>query len=125
MNWVIAVCVLAWGCARPSSTGEFRVFYPDASARGLRARVGERMEASPAADCFNKEGSKARWATTGARVVSGELPPGLEIADGAIAGAPTKAGTWNATIRFAGVTCATSPVADQTIDVKIVVTPAK
>src|SRR5665647_587005 len=96
VRMVMAILLVA-GCPKAGSGGGgggFRVFYPDAGARGIRAKVGARMQARPAADCKNTEGVDARWANTGARVVSGELPPGLAIEDGAIAGAPTAAGTY-------------------------------
>lgn len=106
----------------------FRVFYPDAesSPRGLVVKQGERMQAKPAAQaCKGTDGGEGRWATTGARVTTGELPPGLVIEDGAIAGIPTTIGTYKATIRFSGVTCATTPTDDKLVHVTIVVEAAK
>ena len=128
MNRVMVAIVLVAGCATAGSGGGgggFRVFYPDAGTRGIRAKVGARVQAKPAANCRNVEGIEARWANTGAQVASGELPPGLAIEDGAIAGAPTTAGTWRVTVKFTGVTCAAAPVADQTVDVAISVSAAR
>jgi len=127
MNRVVVAIVLVAGCATAGRAGGggFRVFYPDAGTRGIRAKVGARVQAKPAADCRNVEGIEARWSNTGAQVVGGELPPGLAIEDGAIAGAPTTAGTWRVTVKFTGVTCAAAPVADQTVDVAISVSAAR
>jgi hypothetical protein len=119
--------LLVTACPPPKGggmTGGFRVFYPDAenSPRGLVIKVGERMQAKPAAqDCTGADGGEGRWANTGARVTTGELPPGLVIEDGAIAGVPSKEGTYKATIRFSGVTCATQPTDDKLVHVTIVV----
>jgi len=114
------------GCAKPGGGGGgFRVFYPDAGTRGIRAKVGARVQAKPAADCRNVEGALARWANTGAQLAAGELPPGLAIEDGAIAGAPTAAGTWRVTVKFTGVTCAAAPVTDQLVDVEISVSAGR
>lgn len=121
---ILSSLILA-GCPKKGAggggDGGFRVFYPDASARGITAKVGTRMQAKPAADCRNPEGAEGRWANTGARVVEGELPPGLVIEDGAIAGSPEKPGTYKVTIKFSGVTCASVPVDDQLVDVTIAV----
>lgn len=122
-----ASLVLMAACPPPKggpTTSGFRVMYPDAetSPRGLVVKVGERMQAKPAAqDCAGSDGAEARWATTGARVTTGELPPGLVIEDGAIAGVPTQPGTYKATIRFSGVTCATTPTDDKLVHITIVV----
>jgi hypothetical protein len=128
-RFVVVAMVLAGGCpkggAGSSGGGGFRVFYPDAGASGVRAKVGARMQARPAADCKNTEGVEARWANTGARVVAGELPPGLVIEDGAIAGVPEEPGTFRASVIFTGITCAAAPVADQTVDVTISVSAAR
>lgn len=123
---VVAVIVLVAGCPKGgTSGGGFRVFYPDANSTGLRAKVGARMQARPAADCKNTEGVDARWANTGARVAVGELPGGLVIEDGAIAGVPKAAGTFHASVVFTGITCAAAPIADQTVDVTIIVSAGK
>ncbi|MBA3455584.1 MAG: hypothetical protein H0T42_20995 [Deltaproteobacteria bacterium] len=47
------------------------------------------------------------------------------IEDGAIAGVPTAAGSYRASVTFTGVTCAAAPVADQTVDVAISVSAAR
>jgi len=126
MNRLVVAIVLVVGCAKAGGGGGgFRVFYPDAGSGGIRAKVGARMQARPAADCHNAEGVEARWANTGAHVVAGELPPGLVIEDGAIAGVPKTAGAYRASVRFTGVTCGTAPVADQTVDVAISVSAAR
>lgn len=134
MKRLALVAALALGsaaCPPPKTggmTGGFRVFYPDAenSPRGLVIVVGERMQAKPAAqDCKGPDGAEARWTNTGTKVTTGELPPGLVIEDGAIAGVPSKEGTYKATIRFSGVTCATQPTDDKLVHVTIVVEPKK
>ncbi|MBA3455585.1 MAG: hypothetical protein H0T42_21000 [Deltaproteobacteria bacterium] len=59
----VMVVVLAAGCPKPGSRsgdGGFRVFYPDAGPQGIRAKVGARMQARPAADCKTSEGIEAR-----------------------------------------------------------------
>jgi hypothetical protein len=120
--------VLLAACPPPKSGGGmgtgFRVFYPDAenSPRGLVIKVGQRMQAKPAAqECTGPDGAEARWANTGARVTTGALPPGLVIEDGAIAGVPTTPGTYKATIRFSGVTCASAPTDDKLVHITIIV----
>lgn len=112
---ICVVLVLA-ACAH-TSTGAagFSIAYPDATA----AKVGKRFYAQPAGQCRYENGRDARWAITGARVASGELPPGVSIEDGALTGTPTKAGAYHAQIVFSGVMCAGKDLADQTIDVAI------
>lgn len=128
-RFVLASLVVLLAACPPPKAGMatgFRVFYPDAesSPRGLVIKVGERMQAKPAAqDCKGPDGGEGRWANTGAKVTTGELPPGLVIEDGAIAGVPSKEGTYKATIRFSGVTCATQPTDDKLVHVTIVVEP--
>ena len=112
--WVIAVVACAHG-ASPDSGG-FRVFYPDHTAK-----VGKHFQAKPTATCKYDDGRDGRWATTGARVESGELPPGLAIEDGAVNGIPTKPGTYTARVTFAGVTCAGKQLDDQHVDVNVTV----
>lgn len=125
----LASIVLLAACPPPKpgtmATG-FRVFYPDAenSPRGLVVKLGEHMQAKPAAqNCTGADGGEGRWTNTGTKVTTGELPPGLVIEDGAIAGVPTKEGTYKATIRFSGVTCATQPTDDKLVHITIVVQP--
>ncbi|MFN0245928.1 MAG: hypothetical protein ACKV2T_03405 [Kofleriaceae bacterium] len=121
---VLAACPPPKG---PGTATGFRVIYPDAEpSRGLVVTVGERMQAKPAAqDCTGADGGEARWATTGARVTTGELPPGLVIEDGAIGGVPSREGTYKVTIRFAGVTCGSMRTDDKLVHITIVVEPAK
>lgn len=101
--------------------GGFRVFYPDAETKGLRAKKGARIQASPAAACMYPDGREARWASSGARVEEGALAPGLVIEDGAIGGIPTEPGAFTATIKFSGVTCAGKPQPDQHVKITITV----
>ncbi len=124
MNRALALVVLLAGCAAPRSPGGggevgFRVYYPDASAKGLSAKVGKRMQAKPAAACNYPDGREARWANTGASVEQGALPPGLVLEDGAIGGVPTQPGSADLTVKFAGVTCAGKPQGDQHVAVTI------
>jgi hypothetical protein len=130
MRLAFVSLVLLAACPPPKGGGfggnAFRVIYPDAesSPRGLVLKVGERMQAKPAAqNCTGTDGGEGRWATTGARVTTGELPPGLVIEDGAIAGVPSKEGTFKATIRFSGVTCASAPTDDKLVHITIIVEP--
>jgi hypothetical protein len=122
---VVAFLLVVAACPKPGVGGGgedgFRVFYPDAGDRGLITTKGTRMQARPAANCLNSEGAEGRWANTGARVVDGELPPGLAIEDGAISGVPTATGTWKLAVLFTGVSCAALPVDDQRVDLSIVV----
>jgi len=116
---MLAACTHASGAGGGpggDTGGGFRVFYPDTSAK-----VGKHFQAKPSADCKRDDGTDARWAATGARVASGELPPGLVIEDAAIGGVATKAGTYSAKITVTGVTCAGKPQPDQTVDVTIAV----
>jgi hypothetical protein len=111
---LISLAACAHGGA--GTTSGFRVFYPDTTAK-----VGGHFQAKPSADCKHDDGSDARWAAVGARVEHGELPPGLVIEDAAIAGVPTKAGTYSLTLIVTGVTCASKPLPDQHVDVTLVV----
>lgn len=127
--WLGLVALVLSACPPPktgSTPTSFRVFYPDAeTTRGLVVRVGERIQAKPAAqDCKGTDGIEARWATTGARVTTGELPPGIVIEDGALAGVATTPGTYQVTIRFSGVTCASAPTDDKLVHLTIIVEPA-
>ena len=118
-KWWMAGCFALAACAHGAAgggSGGFRVFYPE-----QQARVHQHFEVRPAATCNYDDGREARWATTGAQVESGALPPGLAIEDGAINGVPAKAGTYHAQIAFAGVTCAGKQQPDQHVDVTLVV----
>jgi hypothetical protein len=111
--WLVLVVA---ACAHASSgAAGFSIAYPDAAT----AKVGKKLYAQPAGQCHYENGRDARWAITGARVASGELPPGVSIIDGTLSGTPTKAGAYHAQIVLTGVTCAGKDLADQTIDVAI------
>jgi len=58
---------------------------------------------------------------TGARIGSGELPPGLTLEDGVVGGVPTKAGFYKARIELAGVVCAGKSYDAQAVDIEITV----
>ncbi len=109
--------VVLVACAHAAGGGSagFSIAYPDASA----GKVGKKYYAKAVGQCHYDNGRDARWALTGARVTSGELPAGLVLEDGAITGTPTKAGSYHAQITLSGVTCAGKPLADQTADVSI------
>jgi hypothetical protein len=111
--WVV-LAVAACAHATTGAAG-FSIAYPDAAA----AKVGKKLYAQPAGQCRYENGRDARWAITGARVASGELPPGVSIIDGTITGMPTRPGAYQAQIVFTGVMCAGKDLADQTIDVAI------
>ncbi|HEY4180673.1 MAG TPA: hypothetical protein VGM90_27700 [Kofleriaceae bacterium] len=122
MKRVLLLLVLA-GCPKGmnSAGGGFRVFFPDADAMNtLHYTVGAHSQAKPSADC-KVNGVDARWATTGAQVTTGLLPPGMQMEDGAIVGVPSAAGTYKATIRYTGVTCGATPTDDKLVHVTIVV----
>jgi hypothetical protein len=57
----------------------------------------------------------------GAKVASGELPPGLTLEDGVIGGMPSKAGAYQARIELSNVICAGKPYEGQGADVHITV----
>jgi len=112
--WLIVLAACA--SAGSPDAGGFRVFYPDQAAK-----VGKHFQVKPAANCKYDDGRDGRWATTGARVDSGDLPPGISIEDGALNGVPSKAGSYSAHITFAGVTCAGKQQGDQHVDVTLTV----
>lgn len=124
---MIAWCVAAAACARGSgagggeAAGGFQISYPDATATSRNAKVGERFYAKPNARCVYENGRDARWTTSGARVASGELPPGLVLEDGVIGGVPERPGTYKATIDFGTVTCAGTAYSGRSVDVLITV----
>lgn len=123
---LLASLVALAACSGPKGPGGggdggFRVFYPDAGTKGVRAKKGARLQASPAATCTYPDGREARWASSGARVEEGALAPGLVIEDGAIGGIPTETGSFAATIKFSGVTCAGKPQPDQHVKIAITV----
>jgi hypothetical protein len=93
------------------------VSYPDLGV----AKIGRAFHAAPAARCEYGDGRPSQWATRGAQVEAGALPPGLSLDDGAIVGTPTTAGDYHATIVFHGVACGGKPFDDQRADVHVVV----
>lgn len=121
--WVLALLCAACtrGAGGGGAPGTFSISYPDAPPRGVTARLGKRFYAKPAAQCFYDNGRQASWRMTGARVTTGELPPGLTLEDGVIGGTPKHAGSYRATIEFSDVTCAGKPHPGQVVDVQITV----
>jgi hypothetical protein len=118
---VLVACMPHGGADDP---GAFRVFYPDARAGAPAAfsiKHGAHVQLKPSAQCHYPDGKDARWTMTGARVVDGELPPGLALEDGAIVGAAKLGGSWQATIVFTGVTCAGKAQPDANLAVAIAV----
>jgi hypothetical protein len=103
------------------SDASFRVFYPDAPSAGFQAVVGKRFAIKPVGQCSYEDGRDARWAMTAARIDDGELPPGLSIEDGTIAGTPKQPGSWTVRVRFAGITCAAKSIEPQLVNVMITV----
>jgi hypothetical protein len=116
---VAAASAALLACMPHGDAARFAVTFPDAAA--ARTKVGARFYAKPAARCVRDDGSDARWAITGARVASGELPPGIAIEDGVLTGTPSKAGDFTAELVVSGVTCAGKSYPDQTVDVHITV----
>jgi hypothetical protein len=114
-SWLLALAACTHA-AGSSASGGFRVFYPD-----TQTKVGKHFQAKPSADCKYDNGNDARWAASGARVKSGELPPGLTIEDAAIAGVPKQAGSYQVKLVVTGVTCAGKELPDQEVDVAITV----
>lgn len=123
--WLLALlcvaCARGTGAGGVGEAGPFAITYPDAPATGVKAKVGKRFYAKPAAQCFYEGGKEAGWRMDGARVTAGELPPGLTLEDGVIGGVPKQAGTYKATIEFVDVTCAGKPQPGQVVDVQITV----
>jgi hypothetical protein len=111
------VVVLA-ACAHGGAAGSagFSIAYP-----ATTGKVGAKFYAQPAAQCHYDNGRDARWAITGAHVVSGELPPGVAIEDGALTGTPKTAGSYHARIAFDGATCEGKAVPDAVADVAITI----
>jgi hypothetical protein len=121
------VAVLALVAACPHKGGDaggtpgFAIRYPDADVMSTPAKVGTHFSAKPAGQCFRDDGTEGRWAMSGAKVISGELPPGLTLEEGEIAGIPKAAGTFKSTIELGEVTCAGKPYPGQTVDILITV----
>ncbi|HEU0032730.1 MAG TPA: hypothetical protein VFQ53_18995 [Kofleriaceae bacterium] len=120
MGIVVALAACASGRGGGSGGASFRVFYPDAQSGELRAKVGKRFYAKPVAQCTYDNGREGHWAMTGAKLDSGELPPGFTIEDGAIAGTADKPGSWTVRVKFSGVTCAGEPRDPQLVDLTLV-----
>lgn len=128
--WVLALCV---ACARGTGAGgasggggdggdaTFSISYPDAPPTGATAKVGARFYAKPEGRCLYDNGREARWTIGGARVTSGELPPGLTLEDGVIGGVPKQAGEYRFRIEFSSVMCAGKPYEGEAVDVQITV----
>ncbi|HEY5921039.1 MAG TPA: hypothetical protein VIV11_05180 [Kofleriaceae bacterium] len=127
--WLLVICV---ACARGSSAGggagggddgeaTFSITYPDAPPTGTSAKAGKRFYAKPVGRCLYENGREARWTIGGARVTSGDLPPGLTLEDGVIGGVPTTSGLYAFHIEFSSVTCAGKPYEGQAVDVQITV----
>jgi len=107
------------GGSEEEGNATFTVHYPDAT--GATAKIGKRFYAKPIARCLYENGREARWTMGGARVASGELPPGLTLEDGVIGGVPNKAGAYNAHIELSNVICAGKAYEGQGADVQITV----
>jgi hypothetical protein len=126
--WLLALCV---ACARGTGAGgtggggessaSFSISYPDAPPEGKSAKTGKRFYAKPEGRCLYENGREARWTIGGARVTSGELPPGLTLEDGVIGGVPTQVGTYRFHVEFVNVMCAGKPYDGQAVDVQITV----
>jgi hypothetical protein len=124
--WVLVLCA---ACARGTGAGgagageesSFSVSYPDAPATGTSAPLRKRFYAKPEGRCLYDNGREARWTIGGARVVKGELPPGLTLEDGVIGGVPTQMGTYRFQIELSNITCAGKPYEGQAVDVQITV----
>ena len=104
-----AACARGTGAGGAGAGGgdtSFTITYPDAPPAGRTTKHGKRFYAKPVARCLYENGNEARWTIGGARVTSGELPPGLTIEDGQIGGIPTQVGTYRFHIEFSNVTCA-------------------
>ena len=109
------------GGAEGEGNATFSIAYPDAPPQGASAKVGKRFYAKPEGRCLYENGREAHWTIGGARVTSGELPPGLTIEDGQIGGVPTQAGTYKFHIEFSNVMCAGKPYTGQSVDGQITV----
>jgi hypothetical protein len=122
--WVLLVCAsCAHGAAGGAGGGDatFSITYPDAPPTGVTATRGKRFYAKPVGSCQYANGHEARWTIGGARVASGELPPGLTLEDGQIGGVPTQAGAYTFHIEFSNVMCAGKPYAGEAVDGQITV----
>jgi hypothetical protein len=120
---VCASCARGAGAGGGAGGGDatFSITYPDAPPAGVSAKLGKRFYAKPEGRCLYENGREAHWTIGGARLTSGELPPGLTIEDGQIGGVPTKAGTYTFHIEFSNVMCAGKAYAGQAVDGQITV----
>ncbi len=116
MRWILFVALASCGHGAAASSGGFRVFYPNDTAM-----LHTHFQLKPSATCTYDDGREARWETTGARIESGKLPPGLDLEDAAINGTATATGTFHARVLLSGVTCAGKAQPDQHVDVTITV----
>src|SRR5262245_40856426 len=107
------------GAGGGGGDASFSIAYPDAPATGVSAKTGKRYYAKPEGRCLYENGREARWTMGGARVASGELPPGLTLEDGVIGGMPSKAGSYQAHIELSNVMCAGKAYQGQGADVHI------
>lgn len=125
----LGLLVMLVACGAPKGTAAtdatFRIFYPDAPATGFPAVAGKRFAIKAVGQCVYSNGRDARWAMTGARIDGGELPAGLTLEDGAIAGTPTEAGSRTVRVRFSGVTCAGKTLDAQLVEITINVSAKK
>ena len=76
---------------------------------------------APSATIRARSADGARWTMGGAKVASGELPPGLTLEDGQIGGVPKQAGSYQFRIEFSNVMCAGKPYDGHAVDVSITV----
>jgi len=115
--------VLGLGCAHrgAAGSGEGEAAFSINYHASAGATLGQHFNAKPEGHCNYANGREARWTMSGAKVVSGALPPGLDLEAGVIGGVPTEAGTFTAHIEFFGVTCAGKPYDGQAVDVSITV----
>lgn len=125
--WVLVLCA---ACARGTGAGGtnggggaggFSITYPDAPPTGRAIKVGKRFYAKAVGTCTYDNGREAHWSIGGAKVTSGELPPGLTLEDGQIGGVPTTPGSYQFHIELTNVMCAGKPYEGQAADVQLTV----
>jgi hypothetical protein len=124
--WVLVLCA---ACARGTGaggtngggSGGFAITYPDAPPTGRAIKVGKRFYAKAVGSCTYDNGREAHWSIGGAKVMSGELPPGLTLEDGQIGGVPTTPGSYQFHIELTNVMCAGTSDPDQAADVQLTV----
>ncbi len=88
----------------------------------FNARVGLPVDWGSTANCRGPDGRSATWNFDHLEVVQpgGGLPPGLRIENRRIVGIPTRAGTWNLRLRFAGIKCNNSSYNDEIQTMQII-----